>query len=57
MYSKKQFLMKFGMMEIELLEHYELSKLKSDIEEKKLIIKYIKEVREIQEMIRAEVEN
>ena len=57
MYSKKQFLIKFRMMENELLEHYVFSKLKSDKEERKLIIKYIKEVREIQALIRAEIEN
>ena len=45
------------MLENELLEHYEFSKLKSDKEERKLIVKYIKEVREIQVMIRADMEN
>ena len=57
MYSKKQFLIKFRIIENELLEHYVFSKLKSDKEERKLIIKYIKEVREIQALIRAEIEN
>ncbi len=57
MYSKKQFLVKFRMMENELLENYEFSKLKSDKETMKLILRYIREVREIQAMIRADIEN
>ncbi len=57
MHTKKEFLIKFRMLENELLEHYEFSKLISDREAVKLIIKYIREVREMQTMIRADIEN
>ena len=54
--TKKQFLIKFRFLENELLEHYELSRLRSDKETRKLIIKYIREVREMQAMIRTDIE-
>ena len=52
MHTRKQFLIKFIKIENELREHLEISRLKNDKETGKMIAKHIKEVREIQSIIR-----
>jgi hypothetical protein len=52
MHTKKQFLIKFYLIENELREHLEISRLKKDKDEGKIIIKHLKEVKEIRSIIR-----
>ncbi len=51
MHTRKQFLIKFHLIENELLEHLEISRLKNDKEAGKMIVKHLKEVREILSII------
>lgn len=51
MHTREQFLIKFHLIENELREHLEFLKLKDDKEKIKLIVKYIKEVKEMQSII------
>ena len=52
MHTRKQFLIKFILIENELREHLEISRLKNDKVTGKMIIKRLKEVKEIQSIIR-----
>ena len=51
----KKFLIKFRYLEGELREHLEFSKLNDNEEVRKLLIKYLKEVRKMQAIIRDEI--
>ena len=55
MYTLKKFLIKFRYFEGELRDHLELSKLYDDEEARKLLIKYLKEVRKMQAIIRDDI--
>lgn len=52
MHTKKQFLIKFYLIENELREHLEISRLKNDKDAEKIIVKHLKEVNEIRSIIR-----
>lgn len=56
MYTRIQFLIRFRFIENELIEHYEFAKLKKDKDAKKLIWKCFKVVKEMQNMIREDID-
>jgi len=50
--TRKQFLIKFYLIENELREHLEIARLKNDKDEGKMIVRHLKEVSEIRLIIR-----
>ena len=50
--TRKQFLIKFYLIENELREHLEIARLKNDKDEEKMIVRHLKEVSEIRSTIR-----
>jgi hypothetical protein len=55
MYTRNEFLIKFLYLEGELREHLEFSEWKDDKEVRKLLLSYLKEVKEMQAIIRDDI--